>query len=1025
MYTLSDVYVRKFSSGLIIALLALSALLVLVPAVTTVAAASQKSPTFAFAPSVIAGCTSGPCDFQDVQLTISNPSSNPYAITAFTVTVPSTWTFETSSSPVSTYFSCTVSSTSIACDLRSATAPLPPGASDTINGYDFGFAVEPPVSTTFPLTGTFTTSVQDASSAAYYPGSSFTAYAADPTTESVSTIALSPTTTPYVAGSSPYTVTLTVGGSTTATEAGLPVTWSIVTGFFGSVSPTSAKTSASGTAATTFTPTNTAHEAGEVMVVLGNAPTGELTPFSWETAPIETVPGAPATVLLTYDPAGDASASSAAFPTTQYQGNIPADVNATASSLGLVEVPGTDVFYSVADAFGNAVTAGLSDVSGTITAAGASLCPTPGGPYLAPLVPCADQVTLTAAENLYSANLGTLFTTSGINYWQSGEYGWAGELTISLSGTYTTAAGAVSFGPVRTATNKISTTAYTFTSVKFNDATDLMAPPAPSPTVAAGNTFSPSILTNPWQEGVPFTIQVCVTASCSATTSGYTGTFTATKSAEFSGLTNSTGELQSPFAVDTVAATSVVINATYSQTIDSGTSHFTYVSPTTVVTVAGTAAEFVIQTGFGQTLTPGTANAVTGTSIGVDISLADAYGNPTTAPTTGSPEIQIELTLTGGLLSATSVYIPAGDSSTNATHPASSFGAIYWTLPSSLGTYKISATGVVSGVQVAGSATVTTVTATPTFSVTSPSVPKAGVIYSDSPTVVFSGQANISIGYPATGSTAVTIKDVGYEIGAGTWSNAAVTETTTPGSYGWNAVAFLTAGLNKVVFNTTDSDTNVYLSPSYTVLVDSSTPTVAFTTANGANLTNGAHATATIVVAQGDLNASSVVASVNGTALPSGDVSISGTNALGQSVTYTVSIALPAGSDYVGLSAASLAGLTGTATSITVTVSVPIDQTFQSSGTGLPTFTTVSGFQGVSVTWANNGDSAIAAQFWIQFTGPTTSAEFQGSTVAAGGSTTVFFGTAGLAPGSYTATVYVSVGLAPYSPTYTVTFTVS
>ena len=235
-------------------------------------------------------------------------------------------------------------------------------------------------------------------------------------------------------------------------------------------------------------------------------------------------------------------------------------------------------------------------------------------------------------------------------------------------------------------------------------------------------------------------------------------------------------------------------------------------------------------------------------------------------------------------------------------------------------------------------------------------------------------------------------------------------------------------GVHTIKFNATDNTAaaNVVVSSPYTLLVDVANPTVTFTTATGDTISPGGVVSATVTVAEGDLNFTTVTAKVNGTALPAADIAITGTNNLGSSVTYTVAIAgLPGGSDTVGLSASSLAGLTGTATTITVKASVNIDQTFVSSGSGLPTVTTQSGFSGISTTWTNDGSTSVAAQFWIQFTGPTTSAEFQGSTVAPGGTTTVFFGTAGLAPGSYTATVYVSVGLTPYSPIYTATFTVS
>lgn len=1005
MHTSTNTYITKFSSGLIITLLAFSGLLVLIPMATNVnAAATNKSPTFTLAPNVIAGCTSGTCGSTYIDVTIANPSTNPYAISAFTLTAPTGWSFYGSSGYIystQNYFYCTISTTSVACTWDDQ--QLPPGASTALlgdDGWDGYLQLAPAASTSFPVQKAFTTSIQDASSAAYYTGSGFSAWSIDPTT--TVTVTLSPATTTFTAGGTPYAVTATVGGTTTAAEGGIPVTWTKGGSGAGVVSPASSTTSAAGTTSATFTPSNVAFDSNYVVAALGNVPTEDLSLYYGFSSTVGTIAGPPSAVLL--------ELSSLAFPTTHY---VTAN-NATASKLGMAEIPGASLYYSVSDAFGNPVTSGVAITTGTITAAGGSFCNLTGSP-------CAVQLSTTSP----SGTLGSMAFTigTGVNYWQSGQYGWTGEITIALTGTYNS----VSFGTIHTATNKIVTSTFAglAAGVTYNDATDL----ATSPTIAAGSTYSPRVIINPLQQGVPITIQICT--SCAGTSAKYNGTFTATKAAGFSGLTNSSGELSSPFAVETVAGSTVVLNATWTQQTDSGITTLTSINSTEVTTIAGSPAKFVVVTGFGAAITPGSKYAVEGTTIGVDISLADAYGNPTLAPAS-SPEIQINLAPSDGLLSATFVYIPASDSSTNDT---GAFGAIYWSMPSSLGTYTLTATGVVNGASVKGTGSITTVTSTPTFSVTSPSIPSAGIIYTSSTTVVFSGEANISLGYPPTSypisctsncpTTKVTIASVGYKIGTNSWQTATLITGSTTGSYTWDAVAFLSAGLNTVKFNTTDSKGNVFTSQTYQVLVDSVAPAVTFTTLNNAVLSNGAQATATITVVGGDLNASSVTASVNGTALPSADVSVSGTNNPGSSVTYIVTISLPAGSDYLGLSATSLAGLTGKAAAITVTVSVPIDQTFISSGTGLPTFTTQSGFPGISTTFTNNGAAPIAAQFWIQFTGPTTSAEFQGTTVAPGSAITVFFGTAGLAPGSYTATVYVSVGLVPYSASYTVTFTVS
>ncbi|MDG7029426.1 MAG: hypothetical protein JRN38_04170, partial [Nitrososphaerota archaeon] len=87
MYTPTNAYQRKFSSGLIVALLALSGALLLVPlAATTNASNSSSSYTLTSSHTVLSGTGS-----TTVTLTIDNPATNHYAITGFTISMPSGW----------------------------------------------------------------------------------------------------------------------------------------------------------------------------------------------------------------------------------------------------------------------------------------------------------------------------------------------------------------------------------------------------------------------------------------------------------------------------------------------------------------------------------------------------------------------------------------------------------------------------------------------------------------------------------------------------------------------------------------------------------------------------------------------------------------------------------------------------------------------------------------------------------------------------------------------------------------------
>ena len=131
------------------------------------------------------------------------------------------------------------------------------------------------------------------------------------------------------------------------------------------------------------------------------------------------------------------------------------------------------------------------------------------------------------------------------------------------------------------------------------------------------------------------------------------------------------------------------------------------------------------------------------------------------------------------------------------------------------------------------------------------------MIYSDSVNVVFRGWANASLGY----NGAVTMATLGWKVGTGSWSSTGIGGTTSQ----WSVVATLPVGLSTVTFNATDSKGNVVVSSTYTVVVDNTAPVVTAITAAGAKLGSGQLFQASIVVAEGDLNASSVGVTVNGT----------------------------------------------------------------------------------------------------------------------------------------------------------------
>jgi hypothetical protein len=319
-----------------------------------------------------------------------------------------------------------------------------------------------------------------------------------------------------------------------------------------------------------------------------------------------------------------------------------------------------------------------------------------------------------------------------------------------------------------------------------------------------------------------------------------------------------------------------------------------------------------------------------------------------------------------------------------------------------------------------------TVSKTPSLVVTSPA-PLGGVIYSSGTTTTFTGQANVSLGYPTTGINAIYIKSVGYKVGSGIWHSAIITPAQS--HLLWSVVAALSVGLNTVRFNTTDTNGNTVLSSSYTVLVDTSAPVIHFTTpANGIINATSSPLTATIVETEGDLNATSVTVWYNGTQLTPSAVTVFPANNLGTNTTYTVTAALPSGHWNVQVQAMDLAGNTATAVQEFVTVVVATDMSFVVTGT--PSQVTIAGFPATQATIKSN----LPAAMTVLVTATATDAHgvqqnsFPTSTqsINPGSSVSVDLVFAGLAPGTYTVTITVYSTLnVPLSVPTTTTLTVA
>jgi hypothetical protein len=419
-------------------------------------------------------------------------------------------------------------------------------------------------------------------------------------------------------------------------------------------------------------------------------------------------------------------------------------------------------------------------------------------------------------------------------------------------------------------------------------------------------------------------------------------------------VTNSSGIVTAKFSVDTKAGTIAIFNATVSAPITGAPKNVVVVPLVeNVTTIAGAASQFNVKVGYGTTLTPAATHATPGETLYVNVIQSDAYGN--LVKTGANQQTQIMLTPSAGFLTATNIYIPTGCYETNGTAAATTcnagdngFGPIAWTMPTTLGPVTITASGVLNGKQITSAQySVDVVSASPTFNVTSPT-PVNGFIYSNNEAVVFSGQANVSLGFPGTAH----IKSIGYKIDNNSWQTASVNQVS---NATWSVALTLTPGLHTITFNATDSNSpsNTVVSKTFSVLVDTSTPVITFNTKAGATVNGTSPLTATIVDTEGDLNATSVSVNYNGTMLPASDITVTGTNSPGNNVTYTVTANLPGGHWTIQVLATNLAGTTGSSSTLTIFQQLTPTSSFVLIGS--VTKTTVGGNpDGITGTYLNN-----------------------------------------------------------------------
>jgi hypothetical protein len=948
-----------------------------------------------------------------------NPASNSYAITSFTISAPNGWTI-TNCDWEDDYIQNCVSSGNTATyyfsDVSDNT-PLPPGATALPEVYAVApYAGNTGAGATYPYSGSFSMTVQDQSATSYYGGNSFSVLVIDPSSAIALTVTPggSNTGTSYTAGTAPYTLSAKVTCTSSAVcpggiEPGVPVGFTqsgynlASTGF--SFTPSSGSTGSNGIATSTFQPTNIATD--------NVNPSSAATPWAYsgpsfgeETiegsqAAISTGPGSPSTVSYTL--------SAAAFPSVDYlnfQGTTTFMNAGSHTFTGAVLCVATQQSCTGASPANTAVGVSAADRYGNPDMFGVGGVTFVGSQTIMVQTATGGQFDLAGLPNSISCGVTAGFTcpASGtsvnepFNYYQGSNYGTAGVFTTTITGTYGGSAFSVSgsSGSIQTST---------FAVAGSFDQTDHVTV-YPASMITAGKTTTLDLVLGTAQSNVPVTIAVCVHSSCGATSKGYSGTFS-TGTGSISGVTNSTGVFSATLTVDTKLGHVAVLNATVATPITGTPKHTQVFGPSnTITTKSSVAAKFTVVVGPSSSLTPSPiTSSIPGATVFVNVVTSDAYGNA--VATAGSQQVQVNLVATPSTITVTSAYIPTGCWETNGTLTGNngcsgsfnSFGPIAWTLPSTVGsTATISATGVLGGVSVTSpTVSISIVSKLPSISVFSPK-PLSGVIYSNTANLQFRGWGNVSSGY----NGAATMSSIGWKIGSGSWQSSGLAGANAQ----WSVVATLPAGLSTATFNVTDSKGNVAVSSAYSVLVDTSTPTITNVTPAGSSFSPGQLFQASIVESEGDLNASSVSVTYNGTALPASAVTVTGTNNPGSSVTYGVTAALPTGHWIVQVSAKSLAGNTGLSSSESVTVSVAFADSITFS-TGSATYGTVGAFKGTTISVTNS---------WT-----TTQTIVVYATFKSGTSTYVADGTVTLAPGQ-TASVFL-VDLVPIpAGSYSVTF---
>jgi len=515
--------------------------------------------------------------------------------------------------------------------------------------------------------------------------------------------------------------TFTFTASTT--DTGIPLQTSTTPTNIPATTTVSPATFTTGASATTLTANDTMAEHVTVTVSTGKGLTGTTGGLlSATTGSVNVVAGASSALAITIN--GNSNTH---------------QINMTSSTL----IPKAQISVTTTDKFGNSVTqtSGLK-----VTLAANTITGAPAGFTAATVMGTAPSsatypytpTDIAASTTFFiSANQNT--NTSSLNYYFSPDYGSMSSITASAGGvTAQTSGTIVTWG--------------------FNSGAATLSVQGGT-TVTAGNAGTIDALV-----GAPLTTQagVPVYFTITSNSTGYAGTFSnGLRSLKTSTTANTTG---GGMAVGLAALNVYTLSgATATVTVTYGVNPTTNATANTITltTATGKFASLSVKAYFDAgDVNKATAVAASGT-LYLDVSAADAYGNPL-AIATGTT-LQVNLATTAGSLSSATAYIVGPHTDTLAS------GYQVQLIAPASGSFTVTATGSYSGVVASGSLTLSIVSKSPTVAFTSvPTTVTTGIAQQ------ITGWANVSIGVAPTTITSLKYSLNGaanVSLGAGSATN--------------------------------------------------------------------------------------------------------------------------------------------------------------------------------------------------------------------------------------------------------------